>query len=233
MSLSNVGNLMCLYRTEIKPGKATNVPDFQIKAAAKALIESGGRNWVPVIVKEIAEDEYQVIGNSFVYAIAEEVNLERVWCIVTDSSDKTSELTSILTGELIPKVNLSTATRDEIQSALEYLIEKPNTELKGIKLAIATNRIDEAPRQSWENLEPITNLKCGITKGKKLDALKEVFYLTPEPSSEVITKKVTTDANQGLNNLTTTQLKNMAKDKKIPGYSKKKKQELVALLSVS
>jgi Rho termination factor, N-terminal domain len=233
MSLSNVGNLMCLYRTEIKPGKGTNAPDFQIKAAAKALIESGGRNWVPVIVKEIAEDEYQVIGNSFVYAIAEEVNLERVWCIVTDSSDKTSELTSILTGELIPKVNLSTATRDEIQSALEYLIEKPNSELKGIKLAIATNRIDEAPRQSWQNLEPITKLKCGITKGQKLDALKEVFYLTPELRPEVTQKKVLKDANEGLNNLTIAQLKSIAKEKKISGYNKKKKQELVTLLSVS
>ncbi len=225
MSLSNVGNLMCLYMHEVNPGKSTDAPEFLIKAAAKALLESDGRNWVPVIVKEITEDQYEVIGNSFIYAIAEEAGLERVWCIIADKSEKTFELTKILTGESIPQINLSTATRDEIQSALQYLIEKPGSELKGVKLAIATNRIDESPRQYWKSLEPITKLKCGITKGKKLVALKEVFYLTPQPTPEVIT-----DGNT-LNSLTVAQLKDMAKKQGITGYTKKKKQELVDLLS--
>jgi hypothetical protein len=229
MSLSNVGNLMCLDMREINPGKGTDAPEFCIKAAARVLIESGGRNWVPVIVKEIEEDEYEVIGNSFVYAIAEEVGLERVWCIVADSCEKTFQLTRILTGELMPKVNLSTASRDEIQAALQYLIEKPESELKGLKLAIATNRIDEAPRKYWETFEPITNLKCGITKGKKLDALQEVFYLTPQSEPEVITPKVSTATN--LNTLTVTQLKDMAKKQGLSGYNKKKKPELISLLS--
>lgn len=226
MSLSNVGNLMCLYRSEINPGKGTDAPEFCIKAAAKQLIESGGRNWVPVIVKEIAQDEYEVIGNSFVYAIAEEANLERVWCIVTDASEKTFELTRILTGELTPKINLSTATRDEIQAALQYLIEKPNSEFKTVKLAIATNRIDEAARQSWKNFEPITKLKCGITKGKKLDALKEVFYLIPQPEPEV-TEPI------NLKSLTVPKLKEMAKEQGFPGYNKMKKPDLIALLTPS
>jgi hypothetical protein len=228
MSLSNVGNLMCLYMHEIIPGKSTDAPEFCIKAAGKALIESGGRNWVPVIVKEIEQDQYEVIGNSFVYAIALEAGLERVWCIVADSSETTFELTRILTGELKPKVNLSTASRDEIQAALQYLIEKPNSELKGVKVAIATNRIDEAARASWVSLEPITKLKCGITKGGKLDALNEVFYLTPQSTPQEVTQ-VPTDDN--LNALTLTQLKNMAKKQGVSGYSKKQKQELVELLS--
>ncbi|MEH1789700.1 MAG: Rho termination factor N-terminal domain-containing protein [Nostoc sp.] len=229
MSVSNVGNLMCLYMYEISPGKGTNAPEFCIKAAGRVLMESGGRNWVPVIVKEIEQDQYEVIGNSFVYAIALEVGLERVWCIVTDSSETTFELTRILTGELIPKVNLSTASRDEIQAALQYLIEKPNSELKGVKLAIATNRIEEALRTTWVNLEPITKLKCGITKGSKLDALKEVFYLSPQSKPEVVTPEVTTHRN--LNALTLTQLKDMAKKQGVSGYSKKQKKELVELLS--
>ncbi|MDJ0616822.1 MAG: Rho termination factor N-terminal domain-containing protein [Calothrix sp. MO_192.B10] len=225
MSVSNIGNLMCLYMHEINPGKGTDAPEFLIKSAAKALMQSGGRNWVPVIVKEIGEDEYEVIGNAFVYAIAEEVGLERVWCIVADSSDRTLELTQILTGELIPKVNLSTATRDEIQAALRYVIEKPNSGLSGVKLAIATNRIEEAPRQLWQSLEPITKLKCGITKGKKLNALKEVFYLTPEVNT------VSNNDDESLISLSLTQLRKLAKDKGISGYSKKKKQELITLLA--
>ncbi|MBW4432623.1 MAG: Rho termination factor N-terminal domain-containing protein [Pelatocladus maniniholoensis HA4357-MV3] len=210
---------------EVNPGKGTDAPEFLIKAAARALLESDGRNWVPVIVKEITEDQYEVIGNSFIYAIALEAGLERVWCVIADKSEKTFELTKILTRESIPKINLSTATRDEIQSALQYLIEKPGSELKGVKLAIATNRIDESPRQYWKSLEPITKLKCGITKGKKLVALKEVFYLTPQPTPEVITDGST------LNSLTLAQLKDMAKKQGVAGYTKKKKQELVDLLS--
>jgi Rho termination factor, N-terminal domain len=231
MSLTNVGNLMCLDMQEINPDKGTNIPEFCIKAAGKALIESGGRNWVPVIVKEIEEDQYEVIGNSFVYAIAESVGLERVWCIVADSSERTFEVTRILTGELIPKVNLSTASRDEIRAALQYLIEKPDSDLKGLKLAIATNLIDEAARKSWQNFEPIIKLKCGITKGKKLDALKEVFYLTPEPEPEVIKPIVTPEHD--LNKKTITQLKEIAKRQGLSGYNKMKKQELVVILSKS
>lgn len=222
MSLSNVGNLMCLYTHEISPGIGTNVSEFLIKAAAKALIESGDRNWVPVIVRETGEDEYEVIGNSFVYAASLEAGLKRVWCVITDRSEKTFELTRILTGEIIPKVNLSTATRDEIEAALQYLIEKPNSELTGVKLAIATNRLSSAQRKYWKDLEPIAKLKCGITKGKKLEALNEVFYLVPE-----VTPQVTTPVNT----LTITQLREMAKKQGIPGYSKKKKHELIALLS--
>ncbi|MBP5975324.1 Rho termination factor N-terminal domain-containing protein [Brasilonema sp. CT11] len=225
MSLSDVGNLMCLDMDSINPGRGTDALEFLIKASAKVLNEAGGRNWVPVIVKEIGEDQYEVIGNSFIFAVVEEAGLEKVWCIIADFSEHTSQLTKILTGESVPKVNLSTATRDEIQSALQYLIEKPNSELKGVKLAIATNRIDEALRKYWKNLEPITTLKCGITKGKKLNALKEVFYLSPQPMPDVITEVAILDT------LTLTQLKDMAKKRGIPGYSKKKKPELVDLLS--
>ncbi|WP_243147028.1 Rho termination factor N-terminal domain-containing protein [Scytonema sp. UIC 10036] len=148
-----------------------------------------------------------------------------MWCIIADKSEQTSELTKVLARESIPKINLSTATRDEIQSALQYLIEEPASELKGIKLSVATNRLDEAPRQYWKTLEPIAKLKCGITKGKKLNSLTEVFYLTPQSMPEVITDPSI------LNTLTVTQLKDMAKKRGISGYTKKKKPELIEVLS--
>ncbi|TFI53313.1 Rho termination factor [Mastigocladus laminosus UU774] len=233
MSVSNIGNLMCLSMNKISLDEGIDATGYLIKASAKVLIESGGRNWVPVIVAEIEEDQYKVIGNSFVYAIAKEAQLQRVWCIVTDASERTLQLTKVLTGESIPKINLASASRDEIQAALQYLIEKPHSELKRVKLAIATNRIYEAPRKTWSDLEPITKLKCGITKGNKLDALKQVFYLTSEPVSEGNVTEVTAKNNNALNALTITQLKDMAKKQGISGYNKKRKQELVALLSAS
>ncbi|MBD1927072.1 Rho termination factor N-terminal domain-containing protein [Trichocoleus sp. FACHB-90] len=224
-NLTDIGNLMHLYMDQIQAGEGTDAPEFLITATAKKLTKSGGRNWVPVIVKETGEDQYEVIGNSFIYAVVEEAGLEKVWCIIADPSDESVELTKVLAGEVTPKINLTTATRDDIKAALQYLIEKPGTDLKSVKLLIATDRIDEAPRQYWKTLEPITKLKCGITTGKKLNALKEVFYLTPQPMPEVIKDSTT------LSTLTAGELRDMAKKRGIPGYSKKKKDELVKLLS--
>ncbi|ERT04203.1 rho termination factor, N-terminal domain protein [Lyngbya aestuarii BL J] len=223
-NLSDIGNLMYLYLDEIDPGNGTDAPKFLITAAAKALNQYGDRNWVPVIVKEIGEDRYQVIGNTFIYAVAEEAGLEKIWCIIADEREETEKLTQVLSGEVTPKINLSQATRDEIKDALQYLIEKPGSLLKGVNLLTATNRIDAAPRQYWKTLDPITKLKCGITKGK-LKALEEVFDLIPQPMPDVIKDPAI------LKSLTTTELKALAKQRQLTGYSKKKKQELVELLS--
>ena len=233
-SSNSVGSLMYLYLDEVQPGDSTNTPDFLIRATASILKEKGERNWIPVIVKEIAEDNYQVIGNSFIYAVAEQAGLEKIWCIIADDSDDTLALTKVLAGEAFPKINLSTASRDEIMAALEYLIEQPNGILKGIKLAVATNRIDEAPRQFWKNFDPVISLKCGITKGKKLDALKSVFYLTPQ-TPPVETSKIDPTIDKGtdgtnLSNLNVTELKAIAKEKGITGISKMKKADLIKAL---
>ncbi|WP_445633249.1 Rho termination factor N-terminal domain-containing protein [Nostoc sp. DSM 114161] len=224
-SLSDVGNLMHLYLDEIDPGEGTDAPEFLIKASANLLKQKGGRNWIPVIVKETGKDKYQVIGNSFIYAIAEAARLNRVWCIITDGSDETVEVTKVLAGEEIPKINLSQASRDEIKAALEYLVKQPDSVLKTVKPAIATNRIDEAPRKYWKTLDPIVDLKCGITKGKKLDALNQVFYLTPQPMPDT-----TTDMGI-LKTMTIANLKLMAKNRGITGITKMKKDDLVKALS--
>ena len=227
MSLSNIGNLMYLYMDEIDPGEGTDAPEFLIKASVKILLEADGRNWVPVIVREVGTDQYEVIGNEFIYAIAEGTEIERIWCIIADSNEKTIELTRILTGQVTPKVDLSIASRDEIQAAFQYLIEKPGSFLKGVNLATATNHIDSAHRKNWATLDPITKLKCGITRGKKLDALKEVFYVTPSALKPEADESISAP---DLKSLTVKQLRDMAKQQGLSRYSKKKKQELIEML---
>ncbi len=223
--LTNVGELLYLYLDEIDPGEGASVSEFIVKTSAQLLQQEGQRNWVPLIVKEVGKKQYQLIGNSLVYAVAEAAGLEQVWCIVADDQPVTKDLCRVLTGEQVPKINLSIATHDEIYATLQYLLGLPNSPLKGIKLPVAVSRIDEAPRQYWKNFTPIVGLKCGITTGKKLDALKTVFYLEPQPLPEVITDPAL------LKELTVSELKAMAKKRGISGYAKLKKPDLITHLS--
>ncbi len=127
MNPNLIGNLVYLYLSDIEAGNPTDAPEFLIKATAKLLQESGGRNWLPIIVKMLDKDRYQVIGNSFVYAIAQEANLERVWCIVADDKDETAFLAQVLAREQTPKINLCTADREEIIAGLRFLRALPDS----------------------------------------------------------------------------------------------------------
>ena len=224
-NLSDVGNLMYLDLEIIESKDEQAISEYLINATAEQLNTTNTRNWVPLVVKEIAEDRYQVIGNSFVYAVAEVAGLEKVWCIIADDSEETATVTKILAGEEIPKINLSTASGDDIKAALEYLVDRPATVLKRVKVPVAANRIDEAPRQYWQDFKPITKLKCGITAGKKVKALEQVFYLTPQAMPEDIKDP------KVLNTLTVAELKRLAKKRSLSGYSKFTKAKLVTLLS--
>lgn len=237
-SLSNIGNLMRLYLDDIDSSISNDTPEFLIKASARLLKAKGDRNWIPLLVKETGKDKYEVIANSFIYAVAKEAGLDRVWCIIADDSDDTAEVTKVLAQEKTPKINLCTASRDEIVAALQYLIEQPGSPLKSVKLAVAANRIDEAPRQSWQKLDQIIALKCGITKGAKLEALKQVFYLKPQPVPEketnadvVKTPPKETSNGASFKTMTITDLKKIAKERGITVPSKIKKDELIAALS--
>ena len=221
---------MYLWLHEISVPEPTDAPQFILDVVSQTLIKSGGKNWIPVIVKEISKGDYVVVANSFIYAAAENAGLEKVWCVIVDHDESAEYLTKVLAREIVPTLDIATASYEQIQGALEYVSEKPNSALKGIKLLVAVTRIAEAPRQNWKSLDELTKLKCGITKGKKLDALKEVFTLNAK-SVEAPVEVNTPKPIQSLDSLSLTELKAMAKDKKLKGYSKKTKAELVDLLS--
>lgn len=224
MALSDIGNLMCLPIDEIEPGNPTEVHQYILQFAAKQLNENG-RNWVPVIVKETGLDQYQVIANSFVYAAAIEAGLEEVWCIIAEDTPEVVQLSQALAQETSPKTNLSTADRDEISVALDYLMKQPGTPLKGIRSASVVARLDEAPREYWQDLKPITKLGCSITGGAKLKALEKVFYLTPQPIPEITSDRYL------LEMMSAKELNAMAKKKGLANLGKLNKDGLVDLLS--
>ena len=224
MGLSDIGNLVCLPFDEIEPGPQTTAHDFIIQEASN-LLRKTKRNWMPIIVKEISVDRYQVVANAFVYEAIAESGLEEAWCIMVNDDDDTAEVSAVLAHDRAPRVNLSKASHKQIKSALDYLKKQPDTKLKGVDLAKATGRIESAPRKYWETLKPITKLGCGIS-AKKIKELKDVFYLEPEPWPEVITDPTL------LESFTADELKKMAAKRGIEGRSKlKRKSDLVKRLS--
>lgn len=235
--LSNIGHLMCLYLDYIDNKKNIEQPNFLVSATANLINQADGRNWLPLIVKKIGQDKYELIANSFGYQVAKEANLERVWCIIADDSGETSEISQILMGEKIPKINLSTASKEEISQAIEYLFSLPNSDLKTI-VGYKKNpkqcreriieKISNSPlRKYWQNFKSIGDLKCGIgNKGKKLDEFTQVFYLTPQSIPDD-----TKDRNI-LNSLNQKELQKIAKARNFKGYTKLKKEKLVDLLSL-
>ena len=183
----NIGKLMHLPLIGIKPGQEITEPEFLVSSAAEAILQANGRNWVPVIVQEIADYQYQAVSNHFVYAAAKKAQLERVWCIVIDPKPSNIEQANILTRETNPLVNLCTDSRDTILAALRYLQSEPGSPLKTktVDLIKVTDRILESDRETWADFNKLTKLKCGITKENQLDCLKQVFYCKPLPKKEI------------------------------------------------
>ncbi len=222
----SIGSLKYIYLEEIQMKEASTVHSFIINATAEELAAADEHNYIPIIIKEISADSYEVIGNSFIYEVAQAAGLERVWCIVTDGLEETISITKLLSREKLPKINLSTAERDEIVQALDYLINLPESPLKKLDKSKTTSKISDSPiRKYWKNLDEITKLKCGITKGKKLNLIKEIFSLAPEPFPAVIKDPAILDS------MTTSDLKALSKKRGLSGYSKLKKSQLVELLS--
>jgi hypothetical protein len=177
-----VGQLMCLpFDTILPTDQYSAPPEYIISAAAETLLKTGGRNWVPLIVEEVEDYAYRAITNHFVYVVAAHAGLEELWCLVIQPSTPDIEQARILSGELTPKVNLTTASRDTIKSVLKYLASQPGTPLKSVDVTIASSKIAAEDRKNWQDFTPITKLKCGITKGPKLDELATAFYLSPPP----------------------------------------------------
>lgn len=219
-----IGTLLHLYLDEIELKEPIETHPFLINNGAKAINEAKGRNWIPLVVKQIDSDQYEVIANSFIFVCAQEAGLKKVWCLIADNSLITEESAKILAQEKIAKIDLATASREEIKLGLDYLIKRSINPLVSVNIATATERIDQANRSLWRaNLAEIPDLKCGITKGKKLDIFKEVFYIKPSISP-------IKNPEPDLNKLTCQKLKAMAKERGYSGYTKMKKQELIDLL---
>jgi len=174
----NIGKLMHLKLSKIESAEPCSESEFIIAGAAEAVLQAGNRNWIPIIVKETGDYQYQVVSNHFVYAVAQQAKLDLVWCIVIDPKPSNIEQAKILAREANPKVNLSTASKDTIIAVLKYLVQEHNW--KTVKPVEAANQILASNREQWSDFIPLTKLQCGLTKAR-LDCIAKVFTISPPP----------------------------------------------------
>ncbi|MEG4205150.1 hypothetical protein QUA20_14600 [Microcoleus sp. Pol7_A1] len=174
----NIGKLINLKLSKIESAEPCSESEFIIAGAAEAVLQAGNRNWIPIIVKETGESQYQVVSNHFVYAVAQQAKLDLVWCIVIDPKPSNIEQAKILAREANPQVNLSTASKDTIIAVLKYLVKEHNW--KNVKPVETANKIVDSNREQWSDFTPLTKLQCGLTKAR-LDFIAKVFSISPPP----------------------------------------------------
>jgi len=174
----NIGKLMHLKLSKIESAEPCSESEFIIAGAAEAVLQAGNRNWIPIIVKETGDYQYQVVSNHFVYAVAQQAKLDLVWCIVIDPKPSNIEQAKILAREANPQVNLSTASKDTIIAVLKYLVKEHNW--KNVKPVETANKIVDSNREQWSDFTPLTKLQCGLTKAR-LDFIGKVFSISPPP----------------------------------------------------
>ena len=140
-----------------------------IQAIAEKL-KVNGRNFLPLIIEQVDEEEYEVLFNAHILEAAQEANLNFVWCILADE-----ERRGQIEVEAKQKfeVNLLTASEETIAGMFSYIktmqpgFSQVNPEQ--VAKAVVNNR-----NSSWKSLSPLTKLRCKVGQ-KKLKVLENYF----------------------------------------------------------
>lgn len=142
-------------------GKSDAQP-IVIKAIAQELAEKG-KNILPVVVRVLGEDKYQAILNTQVLDAAKQAKQDFVWCIVVDQGMQSQ--VEIETGQVV-KVNVTTASEDELVSVLDFIRGSKTGfgKISPEKIAAAIVRYRQS--QQITSLNFLTKAKCGIGKAK-------------------------------------------------------------------
>jgi phage-related protein len=181
----NIGELMHLPLESITSlNENIGENEFVMNAAVDALLQSNGRNWIPLIVVQTNNYKYQIVANHFIYTVAQRANVERIWCMVIPFDEQNIKQAKLLNREIDPQININTASFEMIETALRYLADFPEKPLKGVDIKTAAQKIAAAnDRKQWTNFQPITKLKCKIT-ANKLDSLHKVFFVSTVQMSQ-------------------------------------------------
>ena len=171
---SDIGKYLRLPLYQIKLQERTEKSNSIVIEAIAEKLQQNQRNFLPIIVEEIDEDEYKVLLNGHVLEAAEKAKLNFVWCILADEQRrKQIEIESKQRFE----VNMLTASEERITGMLTYI--KTNHSGWRIEPQTVAKIIVEHRNEEWKKRKPfiaLTKLKCGIGD-KKLETLKNYFCL--------------------------------------------------------
>ncbi len=165
--LGKVLRIACKYVR----GKA-DTQEIVIQTIAQEL-KVQGKNVLPVIVRELGEDDYQATLNTHILEAAKQAGLDFVRCIVVDAAMQSQ--VEVETGEIV-RINILTASDQELVNALKF-VQSRKAEFSKLNLQkVAQAIVDYREKNKITSLVFLTKLKCGIGKAK-LPALAETLII--------------------------------------------------------
>ena len=169
---SDIGKYLRLPQKQIKIRPGEELENTAVIEAIADKIRENGRNFLPVIVEEVDEDEYEVLMNAHVLEAVRQANQDFVWCILADEKRrKQMEIESMQRFE----VNILTASEQAIAGMLDY-IKSTNPGWTQVDPKTAAQKIVENRQDSWKSFNPIAKLRCRIGR-KKLTTLQNYFCI--------------------------------------------------------
>lgn len=141
-------------------------------AAIAEMLKAKDSNFLPIMVEEVDDEEYEAIWNAHLLEAAKQANLDFVWCIIADTESRQQiEVEAKQRFE----INLLTASEETIAGMLEY-IKTVEPSFRRVNPAEAARAIGQNRQPNWTSFRPITKLRCQIGM-KKLDTLANYFCL--------------------------------------------------------
>jgi hypothetical protein len=169
---SDIGKYLRIPRKQIhlREQEKESTPAVLIEAIAEKL-KVNQRNYLPIIIEEVDEDEYEVLLNGHVLEAAEKANLDFVWCILADEKrGKQIEIESKQRFE----VDLLTASETMISEMIQYI--KKNYNWTQVDPEKAAHVIVQERSDCWKEVKDIIKTKEKFRIGeKKLPILEKYF----------------------------------------------------------
>jgi len=170
-NFSDIGKYLRIPCKKITNKNKSEFHSAVVNAIAEKL-RTNQRNFLPIIVKEIDEEEYEVLLNAHILEAAKKAKLDFVWCIMADEErGKQIEIESKQRFE----INLLNASEETIAEMFDY-IKSVHTGFSQVNPKEVAKEIVKNRSNKWKSFHPITKLRCKIGR-KKLDILDKFFCL--------------------------------------------------------
>lgn len=140
----------------------SSVEQIVIDSIAQKLAVTG-KNILPVMVKSLKEDKYTAVFNTQILIAAKQAGLDFVYCIVVD--EEMSAQLKVEAGRTI-KVDLNQASEAEIAAAFQHIKDNLAALNKIEPITIARAIVQYRAKNSIQDFNFLTKLKCGIGKAK-------------------------------------------------------------------